>query len=221
MSYGNGTNTPNGLVPRQDITGSPWNGQTSQYNIISGYANNLFTGDPVTLLNTGGIGIAVGGAAAAQGPTVGVFMGCKYLLNNQYVFSPYWPTGTVPDNATNAVAFVVDDPNVLFDIQVSSTANPLANPCTIVTANLGLNANFQVGNPNGGTGNPAGGSTRTGVSAFYLNFESLTPGTSATLNLKVMAFTPVPGNVSGVNFNNALCLINNHILKGGTGTAGI
>jgi ABC-type transporter lipoprotein component MlaA len=96
------------------LTGATWNNQTSDYQIISSYGTSLFQGDPVTFLNTGGIGIAVGGAAASQGPTLGVFMGCTYLLNGSYVYAPFWPAGTVPDNATNATAFVIDDPNVVF-----------------------------------------------------------------------------------------------------------
>jgi hypothetical protein len=213
MSYG--INAPFGLRPTYTLNGGTWNNQTSDYQIISGYGTSLFQGDPVTFLNTGGIGIAVGGNAGAQGPTLGVFMGCTYLLNGTYVYAPYWPAGTVPDNAGNATAYIVDDPNVVFDIQVASNA-AAANP-TIVQANMGLNANFSVG----GVGNPAAGSTVTGQSAYYLVFETLTPGTSASLNLKLLRFTPNPRNVPGANFNNALVIINNHQLKGGTGTAGV
>lgn len=213
MSYG--INAPVGLRPTYMLSGATWNEQTSDYQIISAYGTSLYTGDPVTFVNTGGIGIAVGGAAGAQGPTLGVFMGCEYLLNGTYVYAPYWPAGTVPDNGGNATAFIVDDPNVVFDIQVASSA-AFANP-TIIQANMGLNANFDVG----GAGNPATGSTITGQSAYYLNYETLTPGTSATLNLKLLRFTPNPKNIPGANYNNALVIINNHQLKGGTGTAGV
>jgi len=218
MSYGNGTNTPNGLVPRKFITGAAFNGQTGKYTIVSGYNTNIFTGDPVIQLNTGGIGVA-GGSGAAGIATLGVFMGCKYLLNNVPTFSPYWPANTQPDNNLNAEAFVVDDPTVLFDIQVASNANPAAANPTIALTNLNDNANYAVGNPNGGTANPAGGNIRTGVSAFYLAFESIT--TTSTYSLKIVELTPVPGNTYGVNYNNALVLINNHVYKGGTGTAGV
>jgi hypothetical protein len=215
MAYG--TNAPFGLRPRYMLSGATWNDQTSEYTIISGYGTSLFTGDPVQFLNTGGIGIAVGGVAGAQSTTLGVFMGCTYTLNNTYVFSPYWPGGTVPDNAGNAVAYIADDPNIVYDIQCSSIVNAnTANP-NIAVADIGLNSNFAVG----GTGNPAAGSTLSGQSAYYLSFEGLTPGTSATLNLKLLRFTPDPRNLPAQNFNNALVIINNHQLKGGTGTAGV
>lgn len=213
MSYG--INAPVGLRPTYMLSGATWNEQTNDYQIASGYGTSIFTGDPVIFTTTGTIILATGGNAGAQGATMGVFMGCQYELNGTFVYSPFWPAGTVPDNAANATAFVVDDPNVVFDIQVASNA-AFANP-TIVQTNMGLNANFTVA----GVGNPAAGSTITGQSAYYLLYESLAPGTSATLNLKLLRFTPNPKNIPGANFNNALVLINNHLYKGGTGTAGI
>lgn len=213
MSYG--TNAPWGLRPRALLTGATFNNQTNQYQIASGYATSLFTGDPVQWANTGTVVVGTGGTAGAQTTSLGVFAGCEYTLNGVVVFSPYWPSGTVPDNGANATAFIIDDPNVLFDIQVASTAG--AGAPTIAQTNIGLNANYAVG----GAGNPAAGSTITGQSAYFLSFETLTPGTSATLNLKLVQLTPVPGNNSGVSYNNALVLINNHFYKGGTGTAGI
>lgn len=218
MSYG--TNAPFGLQPRYMLTGATWNDQTSEYLIQSEYSTSLFTGDPVTWDATGTIQIATGGTAGSQGATLGVFMGCQYLLNNTFVYSPYWPAGTAVDNNGYATAFVVDDPNVLFDIQVASSAN-FAAP-VIDQIDMGLNANFAIG----GTGNPASGSIITGQSAYYLNYETLTPGTSATLNLKLIRFTPNPTNLQVPSnptpaFNNALVLINNHVYKGGTGTAGV
>ena len=213
MSYG--MNAPVGLRPTYMLSGATWNEQTSDYLIAPAYGTSLFTGDPVTWANTGTIAIGVGGNAGGQGPIMGVFMGCEYLLNGTYVYSPYWPAGTTPDNGTYATAFVVDDPNVVFDIQVASNA-AFANP-TIVQADMGLNANFVVA----GVGNPAAGSTVTGQSAYYLIYETLTPGTSATLNLKLLRFTPNPTNIPGANYNNALVIINNHQYKGGTGTAGV
>lgn len=213
MSYG--TNAPVGLRPTYMLNGATWNEQTSDYFIAPAYGTSIYTGDPVIFAATGTIQLASGGNAGAQGPTLGVFMGCEYLYQNNYVYSPYWPAGVTPDNGTSATAFVVDDPNVLFDIQVASNA-AFANP-TIVQANMGQNANFSVA----GVGNPASGSTITGQSAYYLVYETLTPGTSATLNLKLVKFTPNPNNIPGANYNNALVLINNHLYKGGTGTAGI
>ena len=202
MSYG--VNAPQGLQPYSDITGTPWNNQSTQYNIISGLATNIFTGDPVIFDGAGGITVATAGS----NPTLGVFVGCKYLLNGTYAFSPYWPSGTV---ASNAVAFVIDDPNVVFNIQAGGAGTP-----AVILSDFGNNVPFHAG----------AGSTTSGQSGFYLDSANFA-GTS-TLNLKVLAFTPVPGNPTPTvrngtqgSFNNALVIINNHVYKGGTGTAGI
>lgn len=207
MSYG--VNAPQGLQPRTDLTGAAWNNQTNRYNIISAYGTNLFTGDPVTFDGNGGVAIGVAGAAI-----LGVFFGCEYLLNGTFVYSPFWPAGTTPDNGTNATAFIIDDPNVVFDIQVG-TAVAAPTPAVILS-NIGANANFHSG----------AGSTRSGQSGFYLDFAAI--NNTATDNLKILGFTPVPTNPtptvadgSAGSFNNALVIINNHIYKGGTGTAGI
>lgn len=222
--YGTGQNSPKGLHPSVYADGSIWNGQTSEYLILSGYATSLFTGDPVTLLANGTIGIGVAGSAI-----VGVFAGCKYL-NAQGIatFSPYWPASTITQGAVNAIALIVDDPNVLFDIQVSTSAGspgPVA-AVSLIQSNMFENANFSVlvNSFNAVSGitplpNPAAGNTATGQSGYYLDYGSL--ANTATLNLKLIRFTPQPGNVAGVNFNNAIVKINNHIYNGGTGTAGV
>ena len=46
---------------------------------------------------------------------LGVFRGCKYTdSNSDVIYSASWPNGTV---TSDAVAFVVDDPNALFEVQ--------------------------------------------------------------------------------------------------------
>ena len=184
MSYG--INAPVGLRPTYMLSGATWNEQTSDYLIALAYGTSIFTGDPVILATTGTIDRQLAEMLAVKAPIMGVFMGCEYVLNGTYVYSPFWPAGTSPDNGTYATAFVVDDPNVVFDIQVASNA-AFANP-TIVQTDMGLNANFAVA----GVGNPAAGSTITGQSAYYFFMKALTPGTSATLNLKLLRFTPNP-----------------------------
>ena len=214
MAYG--TNAPFGLQPRMSMTGATWSGQTNDYFIASGYATALFQGDPVVGLADGTIGIGVTGTGIT-----GVFQGCKYTdPNGNIIFGAYWPASTVTQGALPATAAVCDDPNILYDIQVSNSAN-VAGP-TIALGSLNANADFAVGGGGGNLGprnNPAGGSTFTGQSAYYLNFSTI--DTTATRSLKIMRFTPVPGNVASVPFNNVLVQINNDISKGGTGTAGV
>src|SRR5271168_3848232 len=116
MAYG--VNAPFGLQPRQYLDGSLWNGQSGNYSIASSYGTNIFTGDPVTQLANGTIGIGVAGSAI-----VGVFIGCKYFdQSNTLHFSPYWPANTVTFQTNPAEALIVDDPNILFDVQTSGGA---------------------------------------------------------------------------------------------------
>jgi hypothetical protein len=91
-----------------------------QYPIASGYAVNIAMGDIVQLVD-GGTATTIQKQAGTGDDTtaldiVGVFVGCSYTdpNTNQVVYSQLWPTGTV---ASDAMAFVVDDPNVLFAIQ--------------------------------------------------------------------------------------------------------
>lgn len=226
MPYGNSVNQPLGFLPSQYMNGSPWNEQTSEYPIASGYGVSLFRGDPVNLTTSGTIQIAPVGTTAL----LGVFWGVKYTAANGWVhIDPYWPASTVTLGATNAVALIVDDENVLFDMQVSTINNQPgpANAPQLLQSDMGRNIEFAIAtaansfNPiNGVTpaANPQTGNTMTGSSAYFLDYNSI--GSGATLPLKLVRFTPVPGNGPGLYFNNALVAINNHIYKGGTGTAG-
>jgi len=200
MAYG--VNAPWGLKPNRYANGSPYTGTTNQYNIASGYGTSLFTGDPVTTLNDGTIGIGVAGSAIR-----GVFMGTKYTdtLGNIRFF-PYWPASTTVQTGSTVVALVIDDPNIVVNVQETNGSGAAGTPLAL--ADRGLNANFYVG-----TGN-----TTTGLSGTTIN--NATENTTGTLNLKILDLTPVPGNVVGA-FANWICTINNHQFKGGTGTDGV
>jgi hypothetical protein len=221
MAYGNATNSPFGFRPSQYLNGSLYTGQQSPYLIASGYAASIYQGDLVIQANNGTINVA-----AAGGTILGVFAGCKFIdANGVAQYLKYWPANQVTMGAVNAEAFIIDDPDVLFDVQTSNSTNVASaiNTVSISTVQLYLNANL--GLAGGGAAgplapaNPATGSTISGQSAMYLDYNTL--NTTATLQLKIVRFTPVPGNASAVLFNNTLVLINNHVYKGGTGTLGV
>lgn len=202
----NGVNAPFGLKPTRLIDGSPWNGGVGKYTIASAYATSLFVGDPVTLLNDGTIGIGVAGS-----PVIGVFMGASYYKTAGGAVFPgglggfganYWPGGTTLATGTVCEVQVADNPNLLFEIQSNTSAG-------VTTAGLNLNYNFV-----SGTGN-----TANGLSAYALNIAS--GQTTVDLNLKALRFPQYPGNLSGVGYNIVEVSINNHILKGGSGTSGV
>jgi hypothetical protein len=230
MAYG--TNAPFGLRPMNSLAGGSWTEKVNEYKIYasadgtSTYAVSLFTGDPVqwgtsvvnTPTTTGLVGtIALYAPTFADAtpstfstvPILGIFMGCRYQAANSvsstpYIASPYWPASAQVKPGTAIIAYVLDDPNVIFDIQVSTHIAAAANvfvgnpifPNTNVTGaaspfqyagtfgrnfalNVGGGANFDtvptLADPTVNyTNNPATGSTLTGQSAFYLDVDTST-----------------------------------------------
>jgi len=119
--------TPYGLKPVKRADGLPYAGAVTHYKIDpAGVANNIFYGSIVQLTAAGYIELADGtgkdittnnfggsGIGAA-----GVFVGCEYVdSNGQTQHSQYYPSG-----ALNAVAYIVDDPNVLFQAQLDGVS---------------------------------------------------------------------------------------------------
>lgn len=94
-----------------------------QYPIASGYATNIAMGDIVQLVD-GGTATTIEkqsgtGDDSTEIDMVGIFLGCKFTDPNtgQLTFSQLWPASTV---ASDAMAYVVDDPSVLFAIQADA-----------------------------------------------------------------------------------------------------
>ena len=110
-----------------------------QYPIASAYGTNIAMGDIVHLAD-GGTATTIEKQSGTGDDTteidmVGIFMGCSYTDPNsgQKVFSQLWPASTV---ASDAMAFVVDDPNVLFTIQAdgapANTGDIYGKNCLLV-----------------------------------------------------------------------------------------
>ena len=157
---------PFGLKPVGEL-GSGYNSAgTTEYKIASGASGNIFSGDLVKMANTGTILVAAAGDQA-----LGVFRGCQYTdSNGDVIFSPYWPSGTV---TSDAVAFVVDDPNALFEVQSAATGS-------VVQTVVGNNADTVY----------TSGSTKTGISAVEIS--GTTAATSA--QLRIVGFSGDPDN---------------------------
>lgn len=118
---------PYGLRPVKRTDGMPYAGATSQYLIDpAGEATNLFYGQVVIIGADGYIALATGTGADLTSNSIsgtsgvgaiGVFVGCEYTNDmGQTVQAQYYPSG-----ALNAKAYVVDDPNVLFQAQLDGT----------------------------------------------------------------------------------------------------
>ena len=121
------TAAPYGLKPVKRADGMPYAGATSQYLIDpAGEATNLFYGQVVIIGADGYIALATGTGADLTSNSIsgtsgvgaiGVFVGCEYTNDmGQTVQSQYYPSG-----ALNGKAYVVDDPNVLFQAQLDGS----------------------------------------------------------------------------------------------------
>jgi hypothetical protein len=146
--------------------------------IASGYAANIFYGDVVKLVSSGTVEKDTG---TTTGTPVGVFMGCTYTdpSSKQPRWSQYWPTGTV---ASDAQAYVVDDPDVLFKVASVSSGTTIAFYAqTVIGNNVSLVQNS--------------GSTTTGDSAVAIDGSAV--ATTASLPIRIIAGVPDTANASG------------------------
>jgi len=120
--------TPYGLKPVKRADGLPYSGAVTHYKIDpAGVANNIFNGSIVQLTAAGYIELADGTGkdittnnfGGSSIGAAGVFVGCEYVNDQgQTVHSQYYPSGAV-----NAVAYIVDDPNVLFQAQLDGVSS--------------------------------------------------------------------------------------------------
>lgn len=209
MSYGQ--NSPWGLQAIKTTTGTTWNGQTSPYEIQSGYLNNIFNGDLVYLQDGFIRNLSdLGADAYVTAQAIGVFNGCSFrtptAVNSIDPASPgrpFWPAGTTTLGGVPATCDIIDDPSVIFNIQVNiSGANRAAPGKTASVAYVHLSAT----NPNG--------NFQTGISSMTLNGATIAAG-GATKNLKILRFVPVDGNIppiggGSVAYTNVEVMIQNH-----------
>ena len=183
------TAAPYGLRPINLIGGQNFAGSTRQIKIASAYAANIFFGDIVALDANGTIvKVTNVGSAADQFPAgvVGVFLGCSYTSPtlNYYLQSQYWPTGTV---ASDATAYVCDDPDTLFQIQANGSV-----------AQTGLGLNYPV--------IQTAGSTTTGDSKIALNAAGGV--TTSTVAFRLVDFVNGPFSTVGDSFTDCIVKFN-------------
>ena len=182
--------SPFGLKPVRMMGGAPYSGGQSRYRIASGATTPIFQGDLVTQLTAGVIGRH---AATGTVPIVGVFNGVQYTdpTTGEQVFKNHYP-GSI--SASDIIASVIDDPNVVFEVQADDTF-PVAD----------LFGNFDI------VDNSPVGDTSSGISNQEVDVT--TGATTATLPLKVIDISEDPDNDDVASANtNVLCVIQNHIM---------
>lgn len=190
------TATPMGAEPVGTLSASgSFSGKVRHIKIASGYAANVFYGDFVKMVAAGVIQKDTGTATMTP---VGVFMGCAYTDPNtkQKTFSQMWPTGTV---ASDAVAYVLDDPDAVFKMQSDES---------LAQTDLGNNIGVV----------QTDGSTDIGRSKNAL--DGSTAATTNTLPLRIVEFVDGPDSAVGDAYTDALVIFNSgmHQYRQATGT---
>lgn len=138
------TASPSGFVLRKNPTGQS---RANAYTILASYATAIGYGDVVALATDGTIQ-----QAAAAADTLGVFAGVQYTdSTGKPNFAKNWP-GAV-SGATNIVAYVYDDQDNIFEVQVGASGTGY------VQAAIGDQADLVAATP----------VAATGQSAEYLN----------------------------------------------------
>ncbi len=185
------TATPYGLKPINEIGGLPYAGSTRKLPITSGFGTNLYYGAVVCIAANGTIElVTTNGDNSTPFPagTIGVFMGCSYTdATLGFVNRQYWPTGTVADDA---LAFIVDDPNTLFQAQAAGS---------ITQADLGQNTHFNA------VQSTSTGSTTTGNSNTALD---ATTATTAGFAFRIVDFVDAPGSEVGDAYTDVIVKFN-------------
>lgn len=159
--------TPFGFKPVKHLNGNPWNGKTNVYYIPSTDGTAVFKGDAVKSAGSADttgkyptVTQATAGAAV-RGVVVG-------FGDNPYTMThPDTPNRDYRPASTAMYAFVVDDPQVIFEVQEDSDAN------SITAAMVGLSTNFVVGT----------GSTVTGKSAMELDSSDTATDTAGNCRI--------------------------------------
>ena len=178
-----------GLRPAHMMGGAPYSGGQSRYRIANDQSGAIFQGDLVKQLTGGTVSRAAAGSTV---PVVGVFNGCQYTdpTSSEQVFSNYYPGGVAADDI---IAFIVDDPDVVFEVQADDTF-PVAD----------LFGNFDI------VDQSTTGDTRSGRSNMELDVT--TGATTTTLPLKALDISQDPDNDDVASANtNVMVVIQNHI----------
>lgn len=160
-----------GLRPVRTLSGGSVN--QNVFAIATDYATAIYTGDPVQQTSTSKNVIL---AEAGNVDNIGVFVGCSYTdANGKPTFSPYWPG--VSDGKSNIKAYVVSDPDTIFEVQ--------ADGC--VATEVGLVCAWNAGT----------GSALTGLSGAYAVVSGTSSTSGAGKGLRVMGLVDRPDNAYG------------------------
>jgi len=176
--------TPSGAEPVGALSANgSFTGKVRHIKIASAYGTSIFYGDFVKLVAAGTVEKDTGTTALTP---VGVFVGCFYTdpTTKQPTYSQYWPASTA---ASDAVAYVVDDPNVLMQMQADEAV-----------AQTALGSNFAVVQ--------TAGSVDFGRSKNAVDGSS--SATTASLPLRLIDFVDGPDSAVGDAYTDVIVKFN-------------
>lgn len=183
---------PYGFQPINRIGGNPYAGSTRLVPVDSGA---VFNGDLVELLASGKCKVVADGAAAPQ--ALGVCVGVEYTNSqDQRVQAQFAPASGV----TDVVAYVVDDPTVLFKVVAVSG--------TTVVAPLGRTA----------VGQNTSVVLNAGVAATGNSQQAVSTTTATTNTLPIRIVDVIPATATDADeFVELVVKINTHTYNSTTG----
>jgi hypothetical protein len=211
---------PFGLKPVRHKSGAPYNGAANPYYIPASYGTALYVGDPVVKTGTsntakvevpgaGSFGIGTlpeinksgaGDVSSDANRITGVVVGFSALPSD--LNKNYNPASTA------RVAWVADDPDLVFEIQADGA---------IPAASIGLNAVLIYTHS---------GSTTTGLSGAELDTTSDVPAADASNQLVILRAVNREDNDTTLTHAKVEVMINTHTeahatVTAATGTLGI
>lgn len=176
------TAAPFGLRPAKHASGQI---RTEAVTIATGYATTIYRHGPVKMLADGTIG-----AAAAGEAFVGVLMGVEYKDSTGKPCGGHWPASTA---ATDIVAYITRDPNIIYEIQATAT---------IAQTGVGNLVDLA-----------AAGSGSAALGTSIASADAATLGT-ASAQLQILGFQPAHNNAAGDAFPILQVRIAEHQLSG-------
>ena len=193
---------PYGFQALNRVDGISYAGAIRQIPITASYGTAIYNGDVVQLVTGGTVEKSSVASNVTATPTLGVFVGCSYTNSSgQPVQAQYYPTGV-----TNAVAYVVLDPQAAFKVAVT-TAGDTSTVTYVTRAAVGTNIGAAAGT----------GSNTTGDSGLSVVAPSSGAGNATTLPVKVIGVVPATAS-NATNFTEVIVVLNNPQLTSAAGS---
>jgi len=203
-------NTPRGLSPVGTITGAPFNEQGRLYAIANDGTNTYAIGDIVKVAGSSDAnGVPYATKAASSDTPVGVIVGIRVSDPGVSLVGTTLALNTIylPLNSGTRYVYVVDDPNVIFEVEGDATG--------VVSADIFKNAGLTI------TANQTSLAQSAPLSSTVLNassFLAIASSGSLALPLQIIGLVQAVNNAPGA-YASALVKWNKHQFLNPVGTA--